>query len=126
MNGVIFAAAGPARGSIRFKGRSITMCAAAHAKQVSTSRWFRGPAKSTVLAKPAIKVMPVIAPRVRPALARAFPQSLARLDTGGAPLVSLYLQLPPERRVGRAWHSVFCALIHTIPQTADRPLRARG
>jgi len=49
---------------------------------------------------------------------------LVRLDTGGAPLVSLYLQLTPERRAGRAWHSAFSALIHTIPQTADRAIRA--
>src|SRR5579871_6099147 len=51
-------------------------------------------------------------------------RGLVRLDTGGAPLVSLYLQLTPERRVGRAWHSGFSALIHTIPQTTDRAVRA--
>ncbi|UWU83005.1 hypothetical protein N2605_25975 [Bradyrhizobium yuanmingense] len=76
-----------------------------------------------MLAKSAIKVMPVIDPRDRLLSPEHF-RGLARLDTGRAPLISLYLQLPPERRVGRAWHSAFAALIHTIPQTADRALRA--
>ncbi|MBR0707986.1 hypothetical protein [Bradyrhizobium liaoningense] len=47
-------------------------------------------------------------------------RGLAQLDTGGPPIVSLYLQLTPERRSGRAWHSAFSALTHTLSQTMDR------
>ncbi|MGL3107124.1 hypothetical protein [Bradyrhizobium sp. BR 1432] len=51
-------------------------------------------------------------------------RGLAGVDTGGPSLVSVYLQLTPERGVGRAWHSAFSALVHTIPQTTDRAVRA--
>jgi peptide chain release factor subunit 1 len=51
-------------------------------------------------------------------------RELARLDTGGPPLVSLYLQLTPERRVGRAWHSAFSALAHQISHLLDKKERA--
>jgi len=51
-------------------------------------------------------------------------RELARLDTGGPPLVSLYLQLTPERRVGRAWHSAFSALAHQISHVLDKKERA--
>ena len=50
-------------------------------------------------------------------------RALAQLDTGGAPLVSLYLQLTPERRVGRAWHAAFTALTHALAQSMDRATR---
>src|ERR1700745_243418 len=53
-------------------------------------------------------------------------RELARLDTGGPPLVSLYLQLTPERRVGRAWHSAFSALAHQISHLLDKKERAAG
>jgi peptide subunit release factor 1 (eRF1) len=51
-------------------------------------------------------------------------RELARLDTDGPPLVSLYLQLTPERRVGRAWHSAFSALAHQISHVLDKKERA--
>jgi hypothetical protein len=47
-------------------------------------------------------------------------RALAALDTAGPPIVSLYLQLTPERRVGRAWQSALSALSHRISQTADQ------
>lgn len=47
-------------------------------------------------------------------------RALAALDTAGPPIVSLYLQLTPERRVGRAWRSALSALSHRISQTADQ------
>ncbi|MBJ7402548.1 MAG: hypothetical protein JHD07_04330 [Bradyrhizobium sp.] len=51
-------------------------------------------------------------------------RALAALDTAGAPVVSLYLQLTPERRVGRAWQSALSALSHRISQTSDQAARA--
>jgi hypothetical protein len=50
-------------------------------------------------------------------------RELARLDTGGPPLVSLYLQLTPERGIGRAWQSAFSALSRTISQIPDQKTR---
>lgn len=50
-------------------------------------------------------------------------RNLATLDTAGPPVVSLYLQLTPERRVGDAWQSAFSALRHQI-QTMDEAARA--
>jgi peptide chain release factor subunit 1 len=52
-------------------------------------------------------------------------RELGRLDTGGPPLVSLHLQLTPERRVGRAWHSAFSALAHKVSQNTGQET-ARG
>lgn len=51
-------------------------------------------------------------------------RALAALDTAGPPIVSLYLQLTPERRVGRAWQSGLSALSHRISQTTDQAARA--
>lgn len=36
---------------------------------------------------------------------------LAEIELSKAPVLSLYLQLTPERRVGRAWHSFFSSLV---------------
>lgn len=51
-------------------------------------------------------------------------RELARLDTGGPPLVSLYLQLTPERRVGRAWRPALSTLVHTVSKIPDQKTRA--
>ena len=51
-------------------------------------------------------------------------RALAARDPAGPPIVSLYLQLTPERRVGRAWQSALSALSHRISQTADQAARA--
>lgn len=51
-------------------------------------------------------------------------RALAALDTAGPPVVSLYLQLTPERRVGGGWRSALSALSHRISQTADQAIRA--
>ncbi|UWU75360.1 hypothetical protein N2603_35775 [Bradyrhizobium huanghuaihaiense] len=50
-------------------------------------------------------------------------RTLAILDTAGHPVVSLYLELTPERRVGRAWKSAFSALTHQVFQTMDEAER---
>lgn len=50
-------------------------------------------------------------------------RTLAMLDTAGHPVVSLYLELTPERRVGRAWKSAFSALTHQVFQTMDEAER---
>jgi peptide chain release factor subunit 1 len=46
-------------------------------------------------------------------------RTLATLDTAGPPVVSLYLQLTPERRVGSAWQSAFSALSRRVSQTME-------
>lgn len=50
-------------------------------------------------------------------------RTLATLETAGPPVVSLYLQLTPERRVGRAWQSAFSALTHRVSQAMDEAAR---
>lgn len=50
-------------------------------------------------------------------------RTLATLETAGPPVVSLYLQLTPERRVGRAWQSAFSALTRRVSQTMDEAAR---
>ena len=51
-------------------------------------------------------------------------RALAALDTAGPPIVSLYLQLTPERRVASGWRSALSALSHRISQTTDQSTRA--
>ncbi|OSI23687.1 baeRF10 domain-containing protein [Bradyrhizobium canariense] len=50
-------------------------------------------------------------------------RELAQLDTGGPALTSLYLQLTPERRTGRAWQTALSALAHTALQLADNAMQ---
>jgi hypothetical protein len=55
-------------------------------------------------------------------------RALARTESPGAPVLSLYLQLTPERRHGGGWHSFFTSLVtETLKSIADkRERRALG
>jgi hypothetical protein len=48
-------------------------------------------------------------------------RALAEIESPEEPVLSLYLRLTPERRVGRVWHTVYSSLVHAeLARIADR------
>jgi uncharacterized membrane protein len=47
-------------------------------------------------------------------------RALADIDSPEAPVLSLYLSLTPERRVGRAWHTVYSSMVRK--ETTGSPI----
>src|SRR5260370_16457768 len=52
-------------------------------------------------------------------------RALAEITPTTAPVLSFYLQLTPERRIGRGWHATFSSLapslLHRIAHPPARP-----